>query len=158
MEDEDDDEEIDLNDINPEILKAAEEMGITPQELIRQLQKQLEEEGGEYGDEQEPDESDYSQGEIDTRNKLLRQKSPSAPYLLYSYREEEPLHEDEVDSEGNELVSERANSTTLFEQLKKQGVEIGEIGEGEDEEGEGDMDPKMMAQQMLLQQQQKQQQ
>jgi hypothetical protein len=38
------------------------------------------------------------------------------------------------------MGSERANSTTVFEQLKKQGVEIGDLAEYEDDEGDMDLD------------------
>jgi hypothetical protein len=58
--------------------------------------------------------------------------------LLYSYREEEPLINEEEDSQGNyDLGTERANSTTNFEKLKKQGVEVGEMIDDDDEDEDG---------------------
>ena len=59
------------------------------------------------------EESYYSQGEIDTRIKLLKQKSPSAPYLLLSYRERPPLYDSERDDD-----SEKAYSTNMIDLLK----------------------------------------
>jgi len=100
-------------------------MGLTPQQLIRELQKQLEEEGDLDED------SYYSQGELASRVKLLRHKSPSAPYLLYSQQEEEPLRDEEDSDEAN--GSDRANSTTRFHMYKKYGVEVKDlIDENED--------------------------
>lgn len=73
-------------------------MGLNAQQ-IRMLQIQLEQEG--YGiedgeSEKEDEESNYTEGEINTRIKLMRHKTPSAPYFLFSYiNTNDPMYEDD---------------------------------------------------------------
>ena len=78
-------------------------MGIHPRQVIEQL-KQLQEQG--YGD--EDGESYYSEGEVNTRIKLIRKKSYSAPYIIINDCFDEPL----FDTESQ--ILEKAYSTTML--------------------------------------------
>ena len=65
-------------------------------------------------EEAEQEDSYYSEGEIKTRIKLLSQKTHSAPYLIINDCYEEPLYDD--DDESN--IIQRAYSTSMLQNLE----------------------------------------
>lgn len=71
-----------------------------------------------YGQEDdEDDESYYSENEIKTRIKLISQKAYSAPYLIISDCYPEPLC-DEDDEESQNQMPSKAYSTTVLQSLQ----------------------------------------
>ena len=88
----------------------------------------------EYGNEFE--ESQYSEGDLLTRKKIVYQKSYSAPYLFFSDCYDEPL----CDDTGSKELGREFNSTTMLQNIELQ-------PEG-DEDGQA-MDENMMEQALL---------
>ena len=73
----------------------------------------------DYGeDEDEGDESYYSENEIRTRIKLINQKSYSAPYIIISDCYPEPLCDDAEDDEEGDQLPSKAYSTTVLQSLE----------------------------------------
>jgi hypothetical protein len=72
----------------------------------------------EYDDEEDQD-SYYTEGEAQTRMKVIGQKSYSAPYIVISDNYVEPLGGEEDDDSENQLPS-KAYSTSVLHNLELQ--------------------------------------
>lgn len=144
-------DDIDYEQLDPQILEIAEQMGVHPREVLQQLMQMNEEPEEEEEEEEnaaekeerlrqekaafkqqmlakpakvapepeseEEEESYYSEGEIQTRIKLIGQKAYSAPYIVFSDCFEEPLGGD--DSESDRPPS-KALSESVLQQLEMQ--------------------------------------
>ena len=123
---EEDDGEIDEEDLQmyEQFLKQQKEAEMSGGGQIEDYgEEQFENE--EHFDQPEVDqESVYSEGELMTRMKLIKQKSYSAPYILFLDCFDEPL----CDSESQGYLEHGYSTTRL------QNIELGAEGEGEEED------------------------